>query len=1499
MKYLIIITFFFAALFLSSATAQSQSIDLKHYSTRDGLSQSVVWEIERDSLGYLWLGTEEGVNRYDAYRLEAISGPDGVLNARYIGLLHNDREGMLWLSAAPNFNYRYDPRNDSYHRIELPARTAENNQQNELEMAYEADSGDLWLANFEEVFRFDYGKQQLESIIRRNDVWPDAFQDKVFRAIYKFKNYLLIASTHGLFAVDLRDKATIKIKHQPVAEINQEQANVKGIFRLPDGAIYVATVEGLTKIDSNKLYSALQTGKDPAFTFVEKELNIWDMEQLNGDTWVATDDGLYKLVNNQLQFTFRFSDLPFNFFDNDIIKLKSDNEGNLWLGSREDGFFKWHPNNAIKDIISNVRGEKKELPSNIASVITRQNDQLLIGTSHGLASYDLNTGQTQSYFANNDEKAPVTNESVYQIIKMEKYVWVHRRDGVKLLEPNTLEESTVPLPETTVETLKKPTYGSQKLSDHEVFMLQNMSAFVFNEQTNKVTEIESLKLPEDQETYFTVLGSNHPDDAQLYLTQFNRVDVYDKQTGTVKNLHKIDHPNPKLAAAINVFRTGGQIWLNYYGHGIYVIDESTGEEIKFLDNKSLNSGSFLDIFEDSNDNLWITSNDGLLRMNRSNFTVEKFNRQDGLPSNEFIGGTATLIDGNTAVLGTNKGVIVLDLSKLVKRRASPIEVQLTGLKLLSAPDANLVDSEHLRLEHDDFGLKVEFSALIFHKTNQVRYRYWIDGDSKTSPATTYTSEILFPKFNPGKSTLNIAAIDYKTGEESKPLSIQIRSYPAPWLSVPAYIAYVTIVVGFLSIIIYQRHKRQAALLNAHQAITHSEKRLQLALTGSDSGLWDWRAENNLVYEPRLDFAIDNKEQLIGFTQRLAFIHHDDQSLYASKWQDFLLQSDKGFEHVYRIKNEFNEWRWFRDLARVSEVDEFDNPKRVTGTYTDITTRKDTQDKMQLFFEAFENTRDIIIILDKDFLVNSVNQSFSKISGYDPSTVIGNPLECLTQEDINIPLTIAIKDKLAIKDQCETEGMLLRKFQQPLAVLINATQFTNEDSERYYVVTVTDISEQKLAQEKLKKLANYDTLTNLPNRALLMDRITHAIDHSHRRKQKMALFFIDLDRFKQINDTLGHDAGDALLVSVAEILKSSVREDDTVARLGGDEFVIMLEDVFSIEIATRIANLIIKNMASPFVLKEQEVSTSPSIGISIYPEDGSTAEQLIKAADMAMYHAKNLGRNNFQFFRSSMNLEAQNRMSMETLLRNAIKRKEFSLVYQPQVDIATAKIKGFEALARWRQPNGDLISPLDFIPVAEEVGLIIPLTEQLIEMALEQLQAWNDQNYNVGVAINLSARHLQQYDIVRFMKERLANYDLEQGQVEFELTESMLMTDIDVSLPLVKSLKRMNIELALDDFGTGYSSLKYLHQFPIHKLKIDRSFVSLIGEQSEAEAIIETIIALARSLNKRSVIEGVETREQLEFVRKLGADYIQGYYFSKPVSGEETFDLLASDWSDKL
>ncbi|HKJ65321.1 MAG TPA: EAL domain-containing protein [Desulfopila sp.] len=424
-------------------------------------------------------------------------------------------------------------------------------------------------------------------------------------------------------------------------------------------------------------------------------------------------------------------------------------------------------------------------------------------------------------------------------------------------------------------------------------------------------------------------------------------------------------------------------------------------------------------------------------------------------------------------------------------------------------------------------------------------------------------------------------------------------------------------------------------------------------------------------------------------------------------------------------------------------------------------------------------------------------------------------------------------------------------------------------------------------------ANYDELTGLPNRDLFHDRLKQTIVKANRDGGMGALMFLDLDRFKEVNDTMGHSRGDLLLSAVARRLLDSVRKSETVARLGGDEFVILLTDVKNDQDAVTVANKIRKNMSEPFDVDGHEVFSSTSIGIVLYPRHGNDSHTLLRNADLAMYSAKARGRNAFAFFNEEMNQKAQERRSMESCLRSALIEKEFFLVYQPQIERSTGKMVGAEALLRWHHPQKGLIPPDQFIPIAEESGLIGPIGEWVLRNARTQAQLWQQAGKPpLRVAVNISGHQFLKPDIVDTIEGILAETGLNPSLLDLELTESILMEVADSMIEPLIDLKMRGVQLSIDDFGTGYSSLSYLKHFPINRIKIDRSFVRDITNVRDNAVIVEAIIAMARSLSLTVVGEGVETEEELDYLAALGCDEIQGYYFSKPVAPEDLFQSLS-------
>lgn len=435
-------------------------------------------------------------------------------------------------------------------------------------------------------------------------------------------------------------------------------------------------------------------------------------------------------------------------------------------------------------------------------------------------------------------------------------------------------------------------------------------------------------------------------------------------------------------------------------------------------------------------------------------------------------------------------------------------------------------------------------------------------------------------------------------------------------------------------------------------------------------------------------------------------------------------------------------------------------------------------------------------------------------------------------------------------------------------------------------------ERKRIERGLAFLAQYDGLTGLANRVLFRERFSRALIRAGRSGKLVALMFIDLDRFKNINDTLGHDAGDQLLVEVAGRLKSILREGDTIARLGGDEFTVILEELEKAEDAALIARKILDVMSNAICLNGHDVFVTPSIGVTIYPLDDTSEDILLRNADTAMYRAKEQGRNGFQFYTVGMNTRTVERLELESKLRKALSNDEFMLYYQPKVNLVDGQLIGAEALIRWEHPDIGMVSPAEFIPLAEETGLIVPIGEWVIKTACSQSATWQALGYQpIRIAVNLSARQFTEVDIVRLIVESVIDSKISPLSLEVEITESMLMDDMELSNARLKELKGHGIHVSVDDFGTGYSSLNYLKRFHIDTLKIDQSFVRDITSDPDDAAIASAIIALGKSLRLNVVAEGVETEEQLKFLQAHGCGQAQGYYFSKPLPVAEFTDLL--------
>lgn len=688
-----------------------------------------------------------------------------------------------------------------------------------------------------------------------------------------------------------------------------------------------------------------------------------------------------------------------------------------------------------------------------------------------------------------------------------------------------------------------------------------------------------------------------------------------------------------------------------------------------------------------------------------------------------------------------------------------------------------------------------------------------------------------------------------------------------------------------------------------QALTLSEARFRAMSDASPLGIFVSDIHGECVYTNEAYHKISglNLEQTLGTNWSMA-IHPDDRQRVLVEWRAAALGEAK-FQTEARFLQADGSIVWAR-LNAAAMLDGRHSRGHVQ-TVEDISERKMAEDAL---FEEKERAQvtlnsigDAVLTTNLPGNVTYLNLVAEMMTGWSREEAIGQPLSEVfkivngtTREAAPNPAQLAIRENRTVG--LAADSILLNRDGFESAIEDSAAPIHNRDGQvAGAVIVFHDVSESRAMALKMAHLAQHDFLTGLPNRALLTERLSRAIGQARRHSKQVGLMFIDLDYFKHINDSLGHAVGDQLLQLVAERLKVCVRDTDTVCRQGGDEFVILLAEIEQTRDAAPIAEKLLAAFAEPCLIAGHELHVSLSVGISIYPDDGADADAVMKNADTAMYHAKANGRNNYQFFTTEMNTRAVRRLFIEGNLRRALRQGEFMLYYQPKIDLASGLMIGSEALIRWQDPEHGLLYPKQFVPIAEESGLIVPIGSWVLREACRQVRAWQDSGLlAVPVSVNISAVEFRHKGFLEGVALILKETGMLPSHLELELTESILMHDAESSATVLEALKAMGMQLAIDDFGTGYSSLSYLKRFPINTLKIDQSFVHDIAIDPDDASIVSAMIAMGKNLKQRVVAEGVETEAQLAFLRTLQCDEGQGFLLGRPLPANEFARLLRND-----
>jgi len=685
--------------------------------------------------------------------------------------------------------------------------------------------------------------------------------------------------------------------------------------------------------------------------------------------------------------------------------------------------------------------------------------------------------------------------------------------------------------------------------------------------------------------------------------------------------------------------------------------------------------------------------------------------------------------------------------------------------------------------------------------------------------------------------------------------------------------------------------RTQELLEANQLLQKSEEKFRFVSENLQEGLWTTDSED------RMTFCNKRMEEISGVTR--------EDVIGLSIMEDFPEETTQHFLPFYlKAKQQLKPISYETNVVTPGKektvqagwlIPKINNGKYdgIVCTIDDISERIKSEQEIRLLSKAVEQSPVSIIITDADAKIEYVNSAFEKVTGYGLEEVVGKNPRLLKSG--NTPSGI-YKELWQTITQGKTKDCELQNRKKNGEIFWENAHFSSVKNSKgiitHYLALKEDITDRKIQEEKILHQAHFDALTDLPNRFLSLDRLSQLLIETERNKKQVAVLFIDLDDFKKVNDSLGHDVGDNLLIKTAGRLSSVIRSGDTVGRLGGDEFIVLLSGLDKASDAQPIAENLLEKFREPFIIDNRELIITASIGISIFPDDGTDASELLRNADSAMYHSKDLGRNAYSYFTDAMNQNISRRLSLEEQLIGALDRNEFSVFYQPKIDMATSQIMGAEALLRWSNPALGDIPPDEFIPIAEQSEVIISLGEYVLKEALEKTAQWQKQYLpEFQIAVNVSPRQFRDLGFVSFIAAAISDAGIRGDHLELEITEGVLMGSYCYIDDALDEINNLHVSIAMDDFGTGYSSLSYLRSYPFNVLKIDRSFVNDISVDIADRELTNAAIAMAHGLNLKVVAEGIETEEQLAILQNLNCDYGQGYLFSKPISAEKFTELM--------
>tara|TARA_R110000796_G_scaffold234749_7_gene353642 strand:+ start:1038 stop:5393 length:4356 start_codon:yes stop_codon:yes gene_type:complete len=1392
-------------------------LNYTNYGVADGLSQDTVTAIVEDPEGYVWVGTINGLNRFDGNEFKQFYADDNAksLPSSFIRNLLIDDNGVLQIGTDKGL-VQFDKETESFSRNSISAQIGEqaiwsiSKQDGEMFIGLNGKFISYGKNNDQNYIFEDIKLKEIKNVIKLDDIFyirnyeGDIFKKNITTLkkvlsksndIISFRNNIIAATDQGLFVLNEEIK---KISELTLTDLSTNSSNKNNIIGLYENKIF----------------------------------NI-------------------EIINSQIKWT-SIGEIQVEG-EKFIKSFISINKENFYISNYNDGFIKISPeNNYVKKI--------KGTPDNIWSTSKYKNNIYLVNDDSNIYIYDENVilkNIINTSLPHGPKSILLINEIAFIGTKSGLYV-INIENGIERKINNDLIVSI-----------------KYSKSENKIYSSNFKGEIQVLSPTGEITE--EINTNFSYPIYDMIkIGS------KLWIASQAGLLLWENN-----NITKVFHDDIVFNIVVNKNKI-------YFGtrSAIYSMDSNTTTKPKVIFNrkKLIYSMAFIDniLVASSNREVYIIDTETSIAhtLNIENGVLKDYNTQSLLVMNKSV------------LFGGPDGLSLVEPKKILTAisKNSPDKIKFTdfllfnspvdiGSKTLNKPINNL---DEITLKHSDYPFTIKFNIL-GKNNNDFEFFYYLEDLEKNWLSTKGNNSVTYTNLSAGKYTFKLYSENRLSGKKTDVKSIKILVTPPWWLSLEAKLVYGLFILSLIILsfkVIIRRREIQ-------KQIAQSEERLKLSLWGSGDEMWDWDIESGKIYRSNiwgsLDFPQDGRRS--GNPDEESNIHPLDRDRVTRALNDHFNAITDHFEIAYRVKARNQQWVWILDRAKIVERDQKDVPLRMTGTIKDINNIKQAEEQLRLFARAIENISEGMFILNEKYQFVEVNNACCELAASTKEKFANEILHFS-----RYPASYSEQIRNLLKQQGRWSGEIEASKGKDSYFLMELTidAIYNEQGETsHYVGVFSDITRRKQQEEELRKLTNNDLLTGLPNRSSLQVTLSNLV----KKDVHHTLMVLDLDNFKRINDSLGHQIGDDLLIGVAERIKLAIPKHASLYRLGGDEFALLVDQHPDIGSCAAIATQVINCLKPAFTLNNDSLVLGISIGIVLYPEDEQNEQALLRKADIAMYHAKSGGGNRYQFYSESLNQNALRQLEVESLIREALKDDLFEVYYQPKIDVKKDRLNGMEALVRLNHPKLGLIGPNEFIPLAEENGLIVEIGDVVLRKACFAAQKWLELGLFSGrVAVNLSSRQFALPDLQQRIESILRLTKLPAKHLELEITEGTVIKDPEQAIKVMQQLAKMGVSLALDDFGTGYSSLSYLKRFPINCLKIDKTFVDDIDKSDRDLKMVDSIITIAHNMGLTVVGEGVEQTAQLNILKALNCEEIQGYIYSKPIR-EADFELMLT--ADKV